>query len=247
MKLYDYAFYLIGAYRKKGQLQEAAEVYDRLLKRVEQLQKGDLVILGSYLLPGGCKPIDVKIKMPITWIVLHREGTRLLLLSQYCLDWDFFDGSGPLFGPAPNTQWSRSSVRPWLNGEFFDSAFRDPEKAVILETQVETADNPEYKTKGGEATRDRLFLLSAEEVDTYLKDTDFATAEIFFGDSPMDDSLTAELSMETYEWWLRTPGGEQNCVAVVCRDGSVDLYGMDSDADEVGIRPAMWIDVQCLA
>lgn len=246
MKIYSYSFSNLANYRSKGKIEEAERAYERLVRRIQKLKPGDEIELGYYLLPGGCKPNLVNIKMPASWYVLHREGTRVLLLSRYCLDWEFFDGSGPLIGPAPDTQWSRSYLRKWLNGEFWDSAFAPQEKQMILETEVKTEDNSAYGTRGGEDTRDRLFLLSAREAEQYLQDRELAVGEILYADSSWEEAVAAELTLETYCWWLRTTGGTQSCVAVVGEDGGVDLYGVDSDADEVGVRPAMWIDISKL-
>lgn len=244
MKIYSYHFSNLAYYRRRGNTEQAEKAYEKLMARIQKLKKGDQIELGEYLLPGGCKPNDVKIRMPISWFVIHQEGSKLLLLSSYCLDWDFFDGSGPFFGPAADTQWSQSDIRKWLNGAFYDSAFQDQEKRMILETEVRTADNVEYQTKGGAVTRDKLFLLSAEEAGDYLKGSELAACEILYADGSMDEEKeTATLSLELHCWWLRTPGGDQNRVSVVCENGAVDLYGIYADADEVGIRPAMWIDV----
>ena len=243
MKIYDIDFERIAIYQKKNRPEEAAKARAELLEQVEALKVGDQVQLGAYELPGGCKPNSVSVSMPIFWYVLHREGTKLLLLSSYCVDWSFYDGSAPLLGPAADTQWHRCDIRAWLNGDFYNSAFRDYEKGMILETELRTENNGEYRTEGGAATRDRLFLLSAREAGLYLKNRDLAAGEYLFADSSLHEERTAELSVELCSWWLRTPGGTQNRVAVMREDGSVDLCGIHSDADEVGIRPAMWVDV----
>lgn len=43
-------------------------------------------------------------------------------------------------------------------------------------------------------------------------------------------------------WWLRSPGKDSNSAATINHDGSIDSYGYIVDHDNIGIRPALWID-----
>ena len=85
--------------------------------------------------------------------------------------------------------WETCDLRKWLNTTYYDNAFSGAEKAAILESEVQNPDNPDYPGKGGNETRDRLFLLSIEEWRKY--------------DCP-----------DLFSGWLRTPGVE-NCEAAV--------------------------------
>lgn len=79
----------------------------------------------------------------VDWRVLKTDGDTALVVSEYALDYLPFDENG-------GSEWAESSLRSWLNGEFYESAFSDEEKALII------------NTSNGGAT-DKVFLLSLEE------------------------------------------------------------------------------------
>ena len=100
------------------------------------------------------------------WRVLEvdREHDRALLIAerpvcnrQYHSKWE-------------DITWEHCDLRAWLNGEYFDTAFSEEEKAAIAETHLSNPDNPKYNTPGGNDTSDRIFLLSIDEAEKYFKD-----------------------------------------------------------------------------
>lgn len=44
-------------------------------------------------------------------------------------------------------------------------------------------------------------------------------------------------------WWLRTPGNQQNTAAYVGSDGAVRKYGADVRGGVTAVRPALWLNV----
>ena len=230
-----------------------------LYEALSALQPGDSLFLGRYPLPGSSDRTDVTVKCPIAWLVLDKDESRLLLLSKHALYWNFFDGSGSLFGPAPETSWEASTLRAELNGERFDAWFSDTVKSLVKETVVLVDENPVYHTATGSGTFDKLFLLSAEEAGRYLgvgvetsEASDgggkYAAAPfMILADRNLEDGSSIELDVAYMPWWLRTPGADATRVACVSGSGHVDLEGIRSSADEVGVRPAMWIDFSHLA
>ncbi|MBQ8972234.1 MAG: hypothetical protein IJ074_04065, partial [Clostridia bacterium] len=112
---------------------------------------------GSYEQDG-----DPSRKEPIEWVILKSEGSRKLLVSLYALDAAPFDA---VTGQAP---WSASSIRTWLNGEFYNTAFSALEQKGIAPTSLPAQANPWYPSVNvGQATQDNIFLLS---VDEYVND-----------------------------------------------------------------------------
>lgn len=80
------------------------------------------------------------------------------------------------------TTWETCTLRQWLNNNFFNAAFSGYERAMIPTVTVSADENPEYSTDHGNATQDRVFLLSIDEANKYFgsdserrcKPTDYA-------------------------------------------------------------------------
>lgn len=128
--------------------------------------------------------------------------------------------------------WKDSILRTWLNKDFYET-FTTKEQERICEVSIHTNDdtftvvkewNGKSYTKtvsGGPDTKDKIFLLSDEEVIKYL-------------DSINDRIIKGEW------WYLRTPARDVY-VGSVDFNGVIDLDGEKCKAMYGGIRPAMWI------
>ena len=64
--------------------------------------------------------------------------------------------------------WESSTLRQWLNGDFYQKYFTENEKRSILTTHLQNSNNPLYNTNGGSDTDDKIFLLSIEDIEKYL-------------------------------------------------------------------------------
>ena len=101
---------------------------------------------------------------PIEWIVLDEADGKTLLLVKDCL------ASLPWHNDHTAVTWDQSDLRVWLNGEFLQTAFTAEEQDRILFTDLDNSDVLGYGTPAGADTRDRIFLLSGTEGQTYLTD-----------------------------------------------------------------------------
>ena len=119
--------------------------------------------------------------------------------------------------------WEQCSLRKWLNGEYYEKAFSEEEKAAIQECELKNPDNPKYGTKGGNDTRDRIFPLSIDEAEKYFKDD-------------MDRATGSW-------WWLRSPGGEQDYASIVLVDGVLGSY-TSAGIHKITVRPAFRINLK---
>lgn len=139
-----------------------------LESQIEEIMNAPLrseVIFGRYEQDGD----EVNGEEDITWIVIGEEDGRRLLLSKYILLPAIFDEDVT----DKVYTWEDSLLRKTLNGEFYDSAFDDEEKAFIQlsdnETQIEIYSEG---VSGSESdvihTSDYIFVMSAEENEKYL-------------------------------------------------------------------------------
>ena len=171
---------------------------------------GDFVKFGRYpqTAEGEVRPVE--------WQVLARENNKALVISRYGLDAKRFDGS--------SNNWSKSEIRRWLNGEFYNSTFSGEEKARIKSFN-----------------QDNVFLLSKEEAEKYFADDDERECE--------PTSYAKSKGALTWGhvcccWWLilRSPIYSSD-VWYVRGDGDI-RSGLIVYNDDGSVRPALWIDLE---
>lgn len=78
----------------------------------------------------------------IEWYVIARTEEASLLLSRYCLE------SMPYHQSYSEVCWENSSIRTWLNGTFYETAFNDEEKDRIISVSLDNLSNAKYGTDG---------------------------------------------------------------------------------------------------
>ncbi|MCR5521153.1 MAG: DUF6273 domain-containing protein [Lachnospiraceae bacterium] len=120
-------------------------------------KKGDIITFGAYEQDGNL----ANGQEPIEWVVLSKTKSQLFVVSKYALD-------AVPYNKYKDTKvtWETCTLRKWLNEKFYNAAFNKDEKNLIKTTTVENFDNPdpEYKTPGGNDTKDKVFLLSQLEM-----------------------------------------------------------------------------------
>ena len=201
---------------------------------------GDHILFGNYPQKNGGDP------EPVEWRVLEIKDGKALVISEYLLDQHVY------YLEFADVTWENSSLRKWLNNEFYDTAFSESEKSLIQTVTIENPDNPLYGTPGGNDTEDNVFCLSLEEVQIYFNDTkDRMTAPTDYAvtqGAAVSDDCTLENGMKTGWWWLRSPASSANRAADVDGYGNIDnVINADRvDGDYVFsegncVRPVVWI------
>ena len=204
----------------KDTAEKAASIYDRYnLEKLRNAGIGDTVVLGSYEQDGNTDNGTED----MLWLILDQQDNRLLLISKYALDLQ------PYHGSREDITWEKSTLRDWLNNGFVNSAFTETEKNRIHTTEVVAERNPVYHTKAGENTQDQIFLLSADEATRYF--------------SSMNDRMCQLADGQRCCWWLRNAGCYQMYAAVIEGDGALNDIGAEVNSIEIGIRPAIWINL----
>ncbi len=171
----------------------------------------------------------------IEWQILAEEDGRALVISRYGLD------AKPYSEDLRDVTWETSTLRKWLNGEFFDSAFSPEEKERIPEATNRNPDNPTSGTAGGNDTSDRIFLLSIDEAKQYFR-TDGARQSRVTAYAKAKGANVSNYYRNSY-WWLRSPGGISQSAAVVNIFGEVNTDGFGVNNTDYVVRPAFWLDL----
>ncbi|MDE6994989.1 MAG: hypothetical protein K2P41_11305 [Lachnospiraceae bacterium] len=160
-----------------------------------ELAVGNVVTFGSYE-----QDADFSNgKEPLEWDVIGQKGDSYLLITHYVIDGKKFDDSSSDNTLQANENktsaqvtWAKSSIRAWLNADFYTETFTKEEQAIIRQTRNETTDFRSFDTGylgfasntseaakanslGGDATNDSVFLLSYEEFVAYFQPEKAAT------------------------------------------------------------------------
>ena len=145
---------------------------------------------------------------PIEWLVLKEEGLATLVIRKDTIGGYQFDGN------SSNSSWAHSSLRTYLNNDFYENVFTAEEKKKIVNAKLTDIGN----------AKDNVFILSENEVKTLLTEEN-------------DDYTRRNLEVCDCCCWTRTPDG--NCV----RNG-YSCWCSNSPNNYYQVRPAMWIKEQ---
>lgn len=212
---------------------------------------GAAVRVGSYVTFGNYEQDNNMSdgREPIEWRVLAVDGDKVFLVSRYGLDLHLFHNTDA------DVTWSDCDMRRWLNGTFLTSAFNSSEQSAIQTTAVyndaSTGYNfgkgKEINPKYGPDTSDKIFLLSWQETQWYLK-----------GTSDMKCKATAYAAAHGAKvmrngycwWWLRSPGYTWHMALGINSEGKrvPGDQRVNNDGENTGlVRPAMWVNASAIS
>lgn len=215
-------------------IEDAKEALKRVEAAIAEQKKdiysdtkvGDILTFGTYELNND--PRDGK--EAIEWIVLAKNEGRFLLMSKLPLDVHPYNNT--FFSL---TSWEECSLRKWLNDTFIRIAFNDEQKALIHPVMNRNPSNPKYGTSGGNYTMDSVFVLSINEIETYLPSKSARSAEYISKYAASQDHNSL--------YWLRSPGYFRNQAAHVRPDGEISYAGAEVQVNGL-VRPCLWVNAQ---
>lgn len=206
--------------------------------QIKNAKVGDIVYFGTYEQDNDTS----NGKENIEWRVLAKENSRVLVISDKALDCQPYNSSY-----TEEVTWENCSLRKWLNGTFLNKAFSTEEQAQIQNTTVSADNNPQYSTNPGNATTDKVFLLSINEVEKYFNSDEARkcapTAYAKAQGASTSDTFKTPSGAATCWWWLRSPGDDQSSAAYVYFGGDVFELGNYVFSGLNAVRPAMWITI----
>lgn len=195
------------------------------------LEIGDEVLFGNYFDYDNNGELFFPL---IKWIVLDKSEFDYLLITKNIIDTKKYSLT------KRSVTWEDSYIRNFLNNEFYDVAFNEFEKDQIYEEYTINLDHRKYKTPGGNLTKDKVFLLSIDEIKKYFVDN------FTFKCSGTKYAIKNGLWTSQYDilekhsvWWLRSPGIKSNYAALIYDTGAI---GDDGDPVETfgnGVRPSI--------
>lgn len=181
----------------------------------------------------------------IKWRVLQNDDSTLFVVADQGLDCKDYNEE------LTSIKWESSTLRNWLNDTFYRTAFSSNEQNAIVEQTLVNEDNQYFGTKGGNDTKDNVYLLSYKEAinpdygfcenyDTYsvsrrLQTSDYAHA---LGVYNTNDNYAGNC-----RWWLRSPGSFTDIAAYVNCSGYADWKGVNVNHYNNAVVPALHINL----
>lgn len=204
-------------------------------------QTGETVMFGSYQ------------GEEIAWKVLDTKGNKALLFSEYGLDAQPFDEQ-----QRTGVLWENSSLRTWLNEDFYQSAFSEKEKAKIILSKSEGFPENNVADANGNGyiflereTEDKVFLLSYTEICEYLSedhhgvyDDQMSHSELLCYPTDYAKQNTDLLIDDACGWWLcntvLTDRESGTSVQAISAYGALTTEMVLTSGD-YAVRPAIWV------
>ena len=204
-------------------------------------------------------------KEDIEWIVLEKNENKFLLISKYILDKIQYDEEHGF------NDWNNSTLRNWLNSNFYEETFDEEEKSIIVRNNY-----PNYAivygvsklTKKnayeGYSSDDLVSILGFHEATKYFgnisdpdekendnkkvvaKPTPYARREVGQHKITIDIDKSNRWNKGCAPYWLRSlfavfSRNETNSAAKIAYDGTL-TYDIFNE-EYTGVRPIILIDI----
>lgn len=199
----------LSGFRDADQLSQEAKARWQRLTETRQLKESVEAIL---------KPVPAYIhgyydqSSYSGWKILEidTEGRKVLVTTE----------KGIARMPWGDGTWRECRLRRWLNGEFYATIPHELREKVIFTDIVDSDASGECRT------RDKVFLLSVEEIEQYYGEWDRNLL-----------SWDSDASRNDRAWWVRGRGS--GTTVLMLSEGRI-FEECDQEKD-INVRPAMWL------
>ena len=104
---------------------------------------------------------------------------------------------------------------------------------------MQTPNNPNHNTFGGNDTKDKIFLLSIDEAEKYFNgNADRSLFLLSIREAEKNSNGDADV------WWLRSPGSNSSKAIFVHPQGTIYVNGENVSNEFFGVRPALWVNLK---
>ena len=192
---------------------------------LENCRVGDLVNFGYYVqgLEKECAPIQ--------WIVLRRSDKEIQLISSAGI------AVKPFNDDNASRSWEKSSLRAWLNREFWQAAFSEVlDEQIVLSSYRAKQVRDDKGVVAGEMLYDKVYILSQDEAEKLpLEDRRCCpTGDAFRRGAYVTNGLG------TGVWWTRTRDSKSKRVVAVDITGALTTSELDN-CEKVMVRPVITV------
>lgn len=145
-----------STYIEKCQSEIETIAFNNKITALKSAKAGDTVLFGKYE-----QNNKIGESEDIEWIVLKRSGDNVTLLSKKYIDAKVFNTKENL------GNWSTSTLREWLNGDFINTAFSEKEQKYLCESSVSSVEFDSDENERLTTTKDKAYILSVDEFERY--------------------------------------------------------------------------------
>lgn len=186
---------------------------------------------------------------PIKWRVLSVDGSDAFLMADKVLDVMKYNEE------KESVMWENSSLRNWLNGEFFNNAFNVSEQNAIKSSEVVNKGNPYSESDGatdGNITYDKVYIPSLYEITNskygFSEELEFddelkGLSRIRNNTEYVKSGGSIQSSSVGNTYWLRTSGHLLIASSLVVNTGEVNEMGALVTNTNIGVCPVIHIDL----
>lgn len=166
---------------------------------------------------------------PISWRVLQTSEDGILLNSEHTVTGQAWNTDASI--PASELFWNTSTLRAYLNGEWFNKTFRWVNQDAVKPTKVKSLSLLDASKEVAPATQDKVFALSMQ--DYRNKAYGFVSDE---SRAAKDVSLMTRTTDESMPF--------MTMVLIVLSDGDVDsgFNQMMPSSSDLGVQPSITLD-----
>ena len=199
------------------------------------------------------EPLKWRVLDPSTGLVLCESiiDSQAYSNTVYCYGRDPYDEYNARWNDAEHTHYANdyatSSIRTWLNDDFYNTAFSSSQRASILTSELDNrAYSTSYSEYDSETTYDKVFLLSYSEMQNAAygfpanSDPSFAR-QAKVTDYAKCQGLWVDSSDECFGQRLRSAGDDSESTCNVDNNGRLVVQMWSTSDTEYGIRPAIKI------
>ena len=159
----------------------------------------------------------------IEWVVLEKKDGKLLLTTKNIIDNKSYDEQG-------KSNFTQSSIKNWLNDDFYKDAFTKEQQDKILDTTL----------SGNQKAK--VFLLTEDEVSAYYPEDvlRIARATNYAMNQDNDGEKLSTRNNNIAGYWLMTSENTED-TPYVSNTGKIVKTGEKADANHIGVRPCIWV------
>jgi hypothetical protein len=172
------------------------------------------------------------------WRIIDSKGNQALIITEDVIEQRAYNNQ------LITVTWEQCTLRKYLNSVFLNKL----DGEIIASITNQNLNNSWYGTAGGNDTKDKIFLLSLDELcsSPYFGDSKLKLTEKG-GQSYINDENNSKRAVKfnnvLCSWWLRSSGRNGDNAARVDDNGDVDVGGDKVNRIYCGVRPALWLNL----